>query len=1231
MATFRVFISSSFLDFQNERNALHETVFPKLEKLCAKHGAYFHAVDLRWGISEDEGRAYNTLDICLNEVRRTARITPRPNFLILAGDRYGWRPLPLQIREKLFKKLIRASSDDDRGIIESEWVRDSNAMDPIYVLKDRREASENEVSIRSALDRTTEKADLSEREVIEISASATHREILAREELPEYISGNVHCVIRNLNAVPANLLQEFYDVGFNGDLDYPAMRMSSHLKDILKKAFPDAYTYAADISGDGKFSDEVIIEKFCDEVYRRLEKNILAELEKMEEHPMADEVRHHWNYAGKCHENFQLGSRSKLKLPEMSRFRGLWKEDVVLIGDEGCGMSMLMGELAFRVRRKSKRSTVIPRFIAESGNAADINGLLRSVLAEAGVENADSISDPQLYIQNNPFTSPVVILIDGVENAKNPKWLVRYLMDLEDANLRIYMSMTRDFYASFPDNVKRRHRLVEVPPLDVKDASEILKHSLALKARRLTRMQSDAILDAFAKKRDLKFLNDMIHDASTWRGDMTPQISLHSHSDVLDDYFTGLGDERRVNRLLCLHTVRFILASREGLSDDELLGLLAGQKEVMDELKMHSFHEFSEGKIPFMYLSRFLETLRPFLKENLSEGKIVLRFADSVAVDAASKYAWNGQDGDLQIRKTRIAMADYFEEKLGDIFRTMIAAIADSFGGSIADYRTRLNSRIALEYPWQLLEAQEYERLYHFISNRQYFTFLCDRNLAYMLSYWTAVEKHTDHSIRDSFSDIFEKAQHEEEIDDSILRPLLDLMTAHGGLGDEISIISMADTKGAFAQNSDYVHGQSLLDEARYAEALEHGEKMMAASAEGTIQRFDAIYLKAQALYRMEKYEDALSVFKELENLANSLQERSRIFSAVKWQASCYKAMGMQDEAMDRYMMLEDYVDEDSDASEAIVALFEAATGIAMFKNMYEGAERLTAAMNMAEKLGNRTWLDTIYHTAVMLFSLTGDRPEQAEEVFKKWIALKLEDNPDFDIPNDILSNYFNAVYKLYTEETGFSIEMYDVMKRTGAIHEELSRDGTSHGRLIAKSYEYILDNMLPALSYYVEHRNGNAECFKNAMNKVIEERFEGYMDGTNENYRKIIDLIHTQDAGGQLSDEDLRTMNFFLMGMALKLGFKDFLALTIVDENKECARMVLGIYNNVYVRQVDWWRENIPYNAYKLRMKYNGMVDKMYDGVNAEVEKMLEGEDSNFRAVHDRLLQQKKEHDSDR
>ena len=50
---FRVFISSTFSDFVEERNFLQKYVFPRLELLCKEHGALFQPIDLRWGVRDE--------------------------------------------------------------------------------------------------------------------------------------------------------------------------------------------------------------------------------------------------------------------------------------------------------------------------------------------------------------------------------------------------------------------------------------------------------------------------------------------------------------------------------------------------------------------------------------------------------------------------------------------------------------------------------------------------------------------------------------------------------------------------------------------------------------------------------------------------------------------------------------------------------------------------------------------------------------------------------------------------------------------------------------------------------------------------------------------------------------------------------------------------------------------------------------------------------------------------
>ena len=90
----RVFVSSPFADLKHERDALQRDVFPKLERFCASRQFQFQAIDLRWGVPTEASLDHRTMRICFEELRRSQEISPQPNFLILLGNRYGWRPLP---------------------------------------------------------------------------------------------------------------------------------------------------------------------------------------------------------------------------------------------------------------------------------------------------------------------------------------------------------------------------------------------------------------------------------------------------------------------------------------------------------------------------------------------------------------------------------------------------------------------------------------------------------------------------------------------------------------------------------------------------------------------------------------------------------------------------------------------------------------------------------------------------------------------------------------------------------------------------------------------------------------------------------------------------------------------------------------------------------------------------------------------------------------------------------
>ncbi|MDR1800799.1 MAG: DUF4062 domain-containing protein [Lachnospiraceae bacterium] len=126
----RVFVSSTFRDMHNERDAINSIVFPFLRAQCAIRYIDFTGIDFRWGITEEQSREGQTVGICLSEVKRC-------NFFIgILGERYGWVPDPEYTKEypKLFESEISVTEAEMEYGVFSRAPGESEA---IFCLRDK--------------------------------------------------------------------------------------------------------------------------------------------------------------------------------------------------------------------------------------------------------------------------------------------------------------------------------------------------------------------------------------------------------------------------------------------------------------------------------------------------------------------------------------------------------------------------------------------------------------------------------------------------------------------------------------------------------------------------------------------------------------------------------------------------------------------------------------------------------------------------------------------------------------------------------------------------------------------------------------------------------------------------------------------------------------------------------------------------------------------------------------
>lgn len=106
-----IFISSTFVDMQAERDLVQERVIPALREEARKYGENINAIDLRWGVDtsalETEEGSAKVLKVCLDEIDRS-----HPYMLIFLGERYGTVMREEQIKHSIFGREDKYTTDD---------------------------------------------------------------------------------------------------------------------------------------------------------------------------------------------------------------------------------------------------------------------------------------------------------------------------------------------------------------------------------------------------------------------------------------------------------------------------------------------------------------------------------------------------------------------------------------------------------------------------------------------------------------------------------------------------------------------------------------------------------------------------------------------------------------------------------------------------------------------------------------------------------------------------------------------------------------------------------------------------------------------------------------------------------------------------------------------------------------------------------------------------------------
>jgi len=617
---FRVFVSSTFSDMKEERWILQKEVFPELEKFCESRGARFQGVDLRWGVSENLSLNQKTLQTCFNEIARCQKKSPKPNFLILLGDRYGWQPVPEKIPISEMQTLLTHFLEEEKKFLIWEpnntlgWYRlDENAKPFEYLLQPKGKYEKHddwkpiEIKIREILRNTIRKICQGNEDAIKEKwthyfTSATHQEIIKgalKHEDGENPEDHVLAFVRKIDGRPEGTDAEGFVDLVDGIPDDYCKNQLNELKDALKSKLKKncIHYYTNWEDGKSKMSDDYRKE-FKDKIINFLTA-IIDPLSKTIE---GNREKHELDYEIKLHKDFKerLVLHFKGRLDDLTKLRELTEnksgnKPISLIGVSGSGKSSVMAKTIDSI--DAQKNVVIYRFIGATSRSTNIMSLLQSVcseIAEKFGRDAKTMAregDDKAWYDMNGLSEifkeclelakperPIIVFLDALDqlsdtdNAKLFYWLPKDLR----ANSKLILSALTDLKDKLSET-----EIIPLPSLPESDAKDILDGWLDVEKRNLTDAQKQKIISNFNQtgednnKSGLPiYLKLAFEIAKHWRSYENEYSLQKDVKGIINDYFKFLESEHDIDFVRT--AICYMLSGRyQGLAENEILEILA--------------------------------------------------------------------------------------------------------------------------------------------------------------------------------------------------------------------------------------------------------------------------------------------------------------------------------------------------------------------------------------------------------------------------------------------------------------------------------------------------------------------------------------------------------------------------------------------------------------------------------------------------------------------------------
>lgn len=655
---FRLFISSTFSDFEIEREFLQTAVFPKLTQYCQSVGYQFQPIDLRWGVQAEAQLDQKTLEVCLNQVRACKHF-PHPNFLIMVGHRYGWVPLPYAIEHHEFLRIRNylkgcgSTSIKQRRNINKEgaadilseslrvklleqWYRhDKNYLyqtesghSTAYVLTPRKAEFESaeiweavETQLRNMLQEAVATLGLTGKEREKYFLSATEHEVV--EGIFDYGIGDAFKA-RETSRVDSEYVFGFLR-GKEEDCDDDNVR---RFRQSLHNAIPAHNLFVNESGSD-------YLEAFAASLIAFLKRCIDHHVARVSDVPLLKQEMSEQNaYLTQKLTNFFGRENALAKIDAYMDGPGDYPgQPMVVFGTSGIGKSSILAKAVERACSRGHR--VIFRFVGATPDSSSSRSLLTSIcqecsslhLANSGhgfEDQGESFKEFSIRVSRflGELEIPLVIVIDALDQLANDDEFL-WLPEALPPNLKIVLSVLND--SNYQEDsryfslLRRRYlNLYELPTLP--DVGQLLDDLLVSRSRTLQPRQLSYVLRQYNKSCSPLYLRIVLEEVINWKSFEGTKFLGNDQREAIAAFIRNLSSYYHHHPDFVDRVLGYILASDEGITETELIEVCSSNPSLLQRLAPETFHINATRKLPMAVWARLHFQLQSFLVIKYSEG-----------------------------------------------------------------------------------------------------------------------------------------------------------------------------------------------------------------------------------------------------------------------------------------------------------------------------------------------------------------------------------------------------------------------------------------------------------------------------------------------------------------------------------------------------------------------------------------------------------------------------------